>query len=219
VFIIPKGVIMNFNTKTVARILGLTIRKIDYWDKTNLIKPSVQEAAGYGSVRLYSFADLIQLKVAKALKDAGISIQKMRKALIYLEKNMPDVDKPLANLKFLTDGETIFVITKDKKTIIDTLNRGQVVFTFLLDDIINELKGTVKPLYDHREYVVKSKGRKYPVILHEDTEDGGYWAECPEIPGCVSQGDTIGETLEMIKDAINGCLDVMKQNENSSKAL
>ena len=210
---------MNFNTKTVARILGLTTRQIDYWDKTNLIKPSVQEAAGYGSVRLYSFADLIQLKVAKTLKDAGISIQKMRKALIYLEKNMPDVDKPLANLKFLTDGKTIFVITKDKKTIIDTLNRGQVVFTFLLDDIINELKGTVKPLYDHRKYVVRSKGRKHPVILHEDTEDGGYWAECPEISGCVSQGDTIGEALEMIKDAINGCLDTMKQGENSSKAV
>ena len=210
---------MNFNTKTVARILGLTTRQIGYWDKTNLIKPSVQEAAGYGSVRLYSFADLIQLKVAKTLKDAGISIQKMRKALIYLEKNMPDVDKPLANLKFLTDGKTIFVITKDKKTIIDTLNRGQVVFTFLLDDIINELKGTVKPLYDHRKYIVRSKGRKHPVILHEDTEDGGYWAECPEISGCVSQGDTIGEALEMIKDAINGCLDTMKQGENSSKAV
>ena len=210
---------MNFNTKTVARILGLTTRQIGYWDKTNLIKPSVQEAAGYGSVRLYSFSDLIQLKVAKTLKDAGISIQKMRKALIYLEKNMPDIDKPLANLKFLTDGESIFVITKDKKTIIDTLNRGQVVFTFLLDDIINELKGTVKPFYSHRKYEVSCKGRKYSVILHEDTEDGGYWAECPEIPGCVSQGDTIRETLEMIKDAIDGCLDVIRQNENISKAL
>ena len=210
---------MNFNTKTVARILGLTTRQIGYWDKTNLIKPSVQEAAGYGSVRLYSFSDLIQLKVAKTLKDAGISVQKMRKALIYLEKNMPDIDKPLANLKFLTDGESIFVITKDKKTIIDTLNRGQVVFTFLLDDIINELKGTVKPFYSHRKYEVSCKGRKYSVILHEDTEDGGYWAECPEIPGCVSQGDTIRETLEMIKDAIDGCLNVIKQNENISKAL
>ncbi|HPX19335.1 MAG TPA: MerR family transcriptional regulator [Deltaproteobacteria bacterium] len=210
---------MNFNTKTVARILGLTTRQIGYWDKTNLIKPSVQEAAGYGSVRLYSFSDLIQLKVAKALKDAGISIQKMRKALIYLEKNMPDIDKPLANLKFLSDGESIFVITKDKKTIIDTLNRGQVVFTFLLDDIINELKGTVRPFYSHRKYEVSCKGRKYSVILHEDTEDGGYWAECPEIPGCVSQGDTIRETLEMIKDAIDGCLNVIKQNENISKAL
>ena len=210
---------MNFNTKTVARILGLTTRQIGYWDKTNLIKPSVQEAAGYGSVRLYSFSDLIQLKVAKALKDAGISIQKMRKALIYLEKNMPDIDKPLANLKFLSDGESIFVITKDKKTIIDTLNRGQVVFTFLLDDIINELKGTVRPFYSHRKYEVSCKGRKYSVILHEDTEDGGYWAECPEIPGCVSQGDTIRETLEMIKDAIDVCLDVISQNENISKSL
>jgi len=210
---------MNFNTKTVARILGLTTRQIGYWDKTNLIKPSVQEAAGYGSVRLYSFSDLIQLKVAKALKDAGISIQKMRKALIYLEKNMPDIDKPLANLKFLSDGESIFVITKDKKTIIDTLNRGQVVFTFLLDDIINEHHLTVRPFYSHRKYEVSCKGRKYSVILHEDTEDGGYWAECPEIPGCVSQGDTIRETLEMIKDAIDGCLDVIRQNENISKAL
>ncbi|MFY9111479.1 MAG: MerR family transcriptional regulator, partial [Desulfomonilia bacterium] len=216
---LSRRVIMNFNTKTVARILGLTTRQIGYWDKTNLIKPSVQEAAGYGSVRLYSFSDLIQLKVAKTLKDAGISVQKMRKALIYLEKNMPDIDKPLANLKFLTDGESIFVITKDKKTIIDTLNRGQVVFTFLLDDIINELKGTVRPFYSHRKYEVSCKGRKYSVILHEDTEDGGYWAECPEIPGCVSQGDTIRETLEMIKDAIDGCLDVIRQNENISKAL
>ena len=132
---------------------------------------------------------------------------------------MPDIDKPLANLKFLSDGESIFVITKDKKTIIDTLNRGQVVFTFLLDDIINELKGTVRPFYSHRKYEVSCKGRKYSVILHEDTEDGGYWAECPEIPGCVSQGDTIRETLEMIKDAIDGCLDVIRQNENISKAL
>jgi predicted RNase H-like HicB family nuclease len=208
---------MNFNTKSVSRIVGLTPRQIDYWDKTDLIKPSVQEASGYGSVRLFSFTDLIQLKVAKTLKDAGISVQKMRKALNYLKKNMPDIDKPLANLKFLTDGKTIFVITMDNKKIIDTLKHGQMIFTFLLDDIINELKGSIKPLHDQRKYEVRIKGQKYSVILHEDTEDGGYWVEYPEIPGCVSQGDTIEEALSMIKDSISGCLDVLNQNKGKIK--
>ena len=210
--------VVNFNTKTVAHILGLTTRQIGYWDKTDLIKPSVRDAAGYGSVRLYSFTDLIQLKVAKTLTDAGISVQKMRKALNYLKKNMPDVDKPLANLKFLTDGKTIFVITEDDNRIIDTLKHGQMFFTFHLEDIIKELKGSVKPLYDQRKYEVKIKGRKYSVILHGDTEDGGYWVECPEIQGCVSQGDTVEEALGMIKDAISGCLEVLNQNEGKRKA-
>jgi predicted RNase H-like HicB family nuclease len=70
-----------------------------------------------------------------------------------------------------------------------------------------------------RKCEVSCKEREYPVTLHEDTENGGYWAECPEIPGCVSQGDTIRETLEMIKDAIDGCLDVIRQNGSISKPL
>jgi predicted RNase H-like HicB family nuclease len=211
-------VFMNFNTKSVAHILGLTIRQIGYWDTTDLIKPSVREASGCGSVRLYSFTDLIQLKVAKTLRDAGISVQKMRRSLNYLKKNLPDIEKPLANLKFLTDGKTIFVITEDSKKIIDTLKHGQMIFTFPLEDIIRELMGSVKPLYDQRKYEVKVKKRKYTVILHEDTEDGGYWVECPEIQGCVSQGDTVEEALAMVKDAISGCLEVMDQNKGALKA-
>ena len=208
---------MNFNTKSVAHILGITTRQIGYWDKTDLIKPSVREASGYGSVRLYSFTDLIQLKVAKALRDAGISVQKMRKSLIFLKKNMPDIDKPLANLRFLTDGKTVFVITKDSNKIIDTLQQGQMILSFPLADIIKELKGSVKPMYDGRKHTVKVKGRVYSVILHEDSEDGGYWIECPEIQGCVSQGDTVEEALDMIKDAIRGCLDLLTQDEVKQK--
>ena len=67
---------MNFNTRSVASITGLSSRRIDYWDRTHFIKPSVSEASGYGSVRLYSFSDLVQLKVAKALLDKGISLLK-----------------------------------------------------------------------------------------------------------------------------------------------
>jgi predicted RNase H-like HicB family nuclease len=208
---------MNFNTKAVSRFMGLSIRQIDYWDRTHFIKPSISEASGYGSVRLYSFNDLIQLKVAKTLIDKGVSLQKIRKAINYLKKNMSEIEKPLAELRFLTDGETIFVLTKDKKIIIDTLRNGQLVFSIALGKIIEELKGEVLTLQKEKKYKVIVKGKEYPVILYPDTEDGGYWIECPTLPGCASQGDTIEEALEMIKDAIKGHLEVLEEEKKVRK--
>jgi predicted RNase H-like HicB family nuclease len=209
---------MNYNTAAVAAVTGLTVRQISYWDSSHFIKPSISEAAGYGSARLYSFGDLVQLKVAKTLKDQGISVQKMRKAVSYLKKHMPDIKKPLADLKFLTDGNTIFVLTKNDREIIDTLNQGQAVLTVALGSIIEDLKGQVKTLSKERTYEVKVGRKKYPVVLHADTEDGGYWVEAADIPGCVSQGDTVEEALGMIKDAIEGCLAVLSGKQKARKA-
>lgn len=209
---------MNFNTKTISRLVGLSIRQVDYWDRTHFIKPSAMEAAGYGSVRLYSFNDLIQLKVAKTLMDKGISLQKIRKAITYLKKNMPEVEKPLSEIRFLTDGDTIFVLTKDKKVIIDTLKSGQLVFSIALGEIVENLKGEIVTLQKERRYHVSIRGKKYSVVLHADTEDGGYWVECPSLPGCASQGDTVEEALEMIKDAIKGHLEVLEQKNKVKKA-
>ncbi|MBM4135943.1 MAG: MerR family transcriptional regulator [Nitrospira sp.] len=209
---------MNFNTKTISKITGLSIRKIDYWDRTHFIKPSVSEASGYGSVRLYSFPDLVQLKIAKTLMDKGVSLQKIRKSINYLKKNMPEVEKPLSELRFLTDGETIFVITSDKKQIIDTLKNGQLVFSIALGEIVETLKGEIIALKKERRYEVAVRGKKYSVILHPDTEDRGYWIGCPSLPGCASQGDTVEEALEMIKDAIKGHLEVVEEKRKVKKA-
>jgi len=203
---------VNFNTKTIHKITGLTVRRIDYWDRTHFIKPSVSEASGHGSVRLYSFTDLVQMRVAKTLLDEGISLQKIRKAITYLKKNMPDVKKPLSQLKFVTDGSTLFVITRDEKRIIDVLRKGQFVFSIALGNLIEELKGKVIDMEAERKYEVAVKGRKYSVVLHADTEDGGYWVECPSLPGCSSQGDTVEETLEMIRDAIEGHLEILSED-------
>jgi predicted RNase H-like HicB family nuclease len=209
---------MNFNTKAITSITGLTMRQIDYWDKTHFIKPSVREAAGYGSVRLYSFTDLVQMKVAKTLMDKGITLQKIRKSITYLKKNMPDIEKPLSELRFLTDGTTAFVITRDDKQIVDTLKKGQLVFSIALGDLIEELRGKVIDIEKERKYEITVKGNKYPVTLHTDTEDGGYWVECPSLPGCASQGDTVEEALEMVKDAIEGHLQVGEEDRGKVKA-
>jgi DNA-binding transcriptional MerR regulator len=72
---------MAYNSKTACKLVGISKRQIGYWDETHLIKPSVQEAGGRGTIRLYSFADLVQLAVVKSLIDQGISLQKIRKSI------------------------------------------------------------------------------------------------------------------------------------------
>ncbi len=201
----------SFNSKTVSKILGIPLRVVDYWDRMNFIKPSVHEASGYGSMRLYSFTDLIQFKVAKFLRDQGLSLQKMRKSLNYLRKHLPEIEKPLVQLRFLTDGETIFVLTNKDREIIDTLKKGQYVFAIAIGELINELKGKTSQMTVDRAYMVQVSKRGFKVILHPDLEDGGYWVECPELPGCSSQGDSVEEALDMIKDAIKGHLEVQEE--------
>lgn len=210
---------MNFNTEAVAKITGLSRRQVDYWDGIHFIKPSVADARGKGSVRLYSFDDLVQLKVAKSLRENGISLQRIRKAIRYLKNNMPEVSKPLAEMRFLTDGDTIFVITKDTKKIIDTLRNGQIVISIALANLIDELRGKVYAIQEDKSLRVTIKGKKYDVLLHPDTEDGGYWVECPSLPGCASQGDTAEEALDMIRDAIIGDLELLQETRQKSKAV
>ena len=206
----------SFNSKAVSRILEIPLRVIDYWDRTNFIKPSVNEASGYGSMRLYSFTDLIQFKVAKFLRDQGLSLQKIRKSLNYLRKHLPEIEKPLAQLRFLTDGETIFVLTNKNKEIIDTLKKGQYVFAIAIGELINDLKGKTSKMAMDRVYRVNVSKRRFKVILHPDLEDGGYWIECPELPGCSSQGDSVEEALDMIRDAIKGHLEVQEGLERET---
>jgi predicted RNase H-like HicB family nuclease len=203
--------INSFNSKAVSRIIGIPVRVIDYWDRTAFIKPSVSEASGYGSVRLYSFTDLIQFRVAKFLRDQGLSLQKIRKSLNFLRKHLPEVEQPLAELRFLTDGETIFVLTNKDREIIDTLKKGQYILTIAIEKLINELKGKTSKITMDRTYMVNVSKRGFKVILHPDLEDGGYWVECPELPGCSSQGDSVEEGLDMIKDAIRGHLEVKEE--------
>ncbi|HTZ39700.1 MAG TPA: MerR family transcriptional regulator [Syntrophales bacterium] len=207
---------VNFNSKTVARITGLSTRQIDYWDRTHFIKPSVREAAGYGSARIYSFEDLVQLKVAKSLLANGISLQRIRKAVWYLRKTMPDLQRPLSDLKFLTDGATIFVLTKDSNVIIDTLKNGQVVFAVQLGQLIDELRGEIKELDTKRKYEVTVMGRKYAVYLHMDVEEGRDLVEieCPELPGVSSQSHTTEEALEKIRNAIGDYLRLVKKEKS-----
>ncbi|HHT9131797.1 MAG TPA: MerR family transcriptional regulator [Candidatus Tripitaka californicus] len=201
----------NFDTKMVCEIVGITPTQVHYWDKTGIMKPSVVPASGSGSRRLYSFVDLVQFKVAKSLKDAGLSLQKIRKSLRWLGANYPDIKHPLATLKFLTDGETVFKVSSDKNVIIDTLNSGQIIHSIALGGLIQELKNKAKTSTMKWREKVEYRGREYAVVVEPDLEDGGYVVECLGIPGCFSQGETRDEAVENIKDAIKECKAVLEK--------
>lgn len=204
---------MYFNTKTVSRIIGVTSRQLGYWDQTGLVKPSIAQAEGYGTRRLYSFSDIIQIRTAKALRDQGMSLQKIRKCVAYLRKQRKEIEHPLSELKLLTDGQTIFVLTANKDVILDTLNSGQLVLSLAIGLLVNNLKAQIVQMTQREVSTVVVDDFEYQVVIESDPQAGGYVVECPAIKGCVSQGETKEEALEMIQDAIAACLEVLEERE------
>lgn len=98
-------IVRAFNTKEAQRLTRLSARRLQYWDETDFIRPSVAARRGRGTPRLYSFSDLVQLRVAGALRDT-LSLQALRRL-----KDALDVDAPFATLRFATTsgGETVYL--------------------------------------------------------------------------------------------------------------
>jgi DNA-binding transcriptional MerR regulator len=197
---------MIFGRKAVVALTRVSGRQMDYWATTGVVRPSVKAAAGKGSRREYSFKDLVALKIAKRLKDEGISLQKIRKALAYLRKHFPDLKQPLAELRFLTDGATVYV-GRDRDKIFDTLKQGQFVFSLALGAIIEELQGELKQFAAPKEEKVRLAGQTFTVVLTPDLGKGGFRIHCREIPGAISAGATEHEALDTIYEVLAKHLD------------
>ena len=134
-----------FDSKTVSRLVGVSLRQIQYWDERGFIRPSVKTAGGRGTKRLYSFSDLIQLKVVKDLGDHGLSPGKIRRCLRHLKNSFPEYRQPLASLRYLTDGEDLFVLTSDRQKILRAMER-QFVLSLGIGSLVHELDDEVRRL-------------------------------------------------------------------------
>jgi RNA polymerase sigma factor (sigma-70 family) len=94
----------GYRVPEVCRIIGISYRQLDYWARTELVRPSIQDAQGSGTQRLYSFQDLVELRVIKKLLDAGVSLQRVRKAVDRLNENQRHVIE-LAYFEGLSQSE------------------------------------------------------------------------------------------------------------------
>ena len=200
-----------FGMKAVLELTGVSGRQVDHWATTGVVRPSVKGAAGKGSRREYAFRDLVALKVAKRLREEGISLQKIRKALVWLRRNFPDVQAPLAELRLVTDGDTLFLVDRDLSRIMDVLKGGQFVFSLALGEIIAGLRGDLAKFAVPREEKVRVAGRSFTVVLTPDLEEGGFISHCREIPGTSSQGDTEPEALDNILEALEAAIGPEKE--------
>ena len=132
-----------YNSKMASRIVGVSLRQIQYWDEQGFIRPSVQPAEGRGTKRLYSFHDLMCLKVMKDLTGRGLSVRKVRRCLRPLKQYSVQRVQSAQSLKYLTDGETLFVITSDREKILDAMNR-QFVLSLGLGNLMRQLNGDIE---------------------------------------------------------------------------
>ncbi|MCL5772206.1 MAG: MerR family transcriptional regulator [Actinobacteria bacterium] len=137
-----------YKSQDVCKLTGLTYKQLDYYDRTKFLTPSINKALGYGSKRMYSFNDLLKLKVVKNLLDAGISLHKIRKTKKYLEMTGDSDD--FLRVTLISDGNTVYACYSDKE-IIDTLNSGQAVFGIALEKVYNKLKEDVGKFLSNNE--------------------------------------------------------------------
>jgi DNA-binding transcriptional MerR regulator len=142
-----------FTPKEVARIIDISYRQIQYWDKTNFIKPSYRRKSKY---RLYTFTDLFQLKISKVLRRKGFSIQKLRKTIEILKNLLPQVSHPLIELTFLIDENKILVFNGD---VVMDEEAEQDYVKFRVRDLRSEVDCLFPPVGSSADY--QEKGLRY----------------------------------------------------------
>jgi predicted RNase H-like HicB family nuclease/DNA-binding transcriptional MerR regulator len=189
----------GFGVAAVLRLTDISYRNLDYWARTGLVRASIRAAGGRGTRRLYAFEDLVALRVVKQLRGAGLPLQAIRRAVRYLQLH---AEKPLTTLALIADGKRILANSGDARTMIDATSEGQVVIAIDVAPIRKRLTDSVTQLSAERAMKLRVRGRIYEVVLTPDLEVGGFTIAVPELPGCISEADTIAEARAMAREAI-----------------
>jgi DNA-binding transcriptional MerR regulator len=132
--------LVGYRGPAACQIAGITYRQLDYWARTGLVVPSIRGASGSGSQRLYSFKDVLVLKVVKRLLDTGVSLHNIRVAVEYLRRRGVS---DLAGVTLFSDGTTVYECTSPEE-VIDLLQGGQGVFGIAVSGAIREINGTIR---------------------------------------------------------------------------
>jgi DNA-binding transcriptional MerR regulator len=131
--------LVGYRGPSACQIAGITYRQLDYWARTSLVVPSIRGAAGSGSQRLYSFKDILVLRVVKRLLDTGVSLQNIRVAVDHLRaRGVED----LAGVTLFSDGTTVYECTSPEE-IVDLLQGGQGVFGIAVGGTMREITGSL----------------------------------------------------------------------------
>ncbi len=162
-----------FTAEQACRLSNCTHHQLRYWDRVDLIRPSIQGTGGRPGVRrLYSFRDLIALRVVRSLLDNGMSLQRVRRAWDYLRRE-GEMEGHLSDVKLVTDGQTIFRVSNDDGELMDALREGQLAFFVAIDEITREVKEDVTRFELDRDTFLTMLRRVEEDVSEERTASGG----------------------------------------------
>jgi DNA-binding transcriptional MerR regulator len=117
----------GYSGKRTAEVVGITYRQLDYWARTDLIRPSLTDASGSGSRRLYAYEDLLELRIVKQLLDAGIKLEMVRQVFAELRRLVGD---QIASAKLVIDGSSV-ALALDDGELLDLVKQGQGVLNIM----------------------------------------------------------------------------------------
>ncbi|MDQ3542662.1 MAG: MerR family transcriptional regulator [Actinomycetota bacterium] len=138
----PRQLDTGYSGTHTAKIVGITYRQLDYWARTDLIKPSLVEAAGSGTRRRYSYRDLLELRVIKTLLDSGIRLESVRDVFDYLREH---VTTDISSANIVIQGTSVVLCENDE--LIDILRSGQGVLNVLpLAGVKDDIDAQLRPL-------------------------------------------------------------------------
>jgi DNA-binding transcriptional MerR regulator len=137
---------VGYRGPTACSAAGITYRQLDYWARTGLVEPTVRAATGSGTQRLYSFRDVLLLKVIKRLLEAGVSLQQIRGAVHHLRERGTD---DLTRVTLMSDGATVYECMSNDE-VIDLLQGGQGVFGIAIGGVWREIEGSLSTLPSER---------------------------------------------------------------------
>lgn len=130
---------LGYRGQTACAAADITYRQLDYWARTGLVEPTVKNAHGSGSQRLYGFRDILVLKVVKRLLDTGVSLQNIRTAVEHLRARGA---RDLAQLTLISDGASVYECISDDE-VIDLVQGGQAVFGIAVGAVWREVEGSL----------------------------------------------------------------------------
>ncbi|WP_241241670.1 MerR family transcriptional regulator [Brevibacterium linens] len=136
----------GYRGPTVCKVVGISYRRLDYWARTDLVTPSIRNATGSGSQRLYSFRDILVLKIVKRLLDTGVGLQSIRTAVEHLRSRGVE---DLSQITLMSDGASVFECTSPDE-VVDLLQGGQGVFGIAVGRVWNEVEGTLSEFPSER---------------------------------------------------------------------
>jgi DNA-binding transcriptional MerR regulator len=158
---------IGYRGPTACSAAGITYRQLDYWARTGLVEPTVREASGSGTQRLYSFRDILVLKVVKKLLDAGVSLANIRTAIGTLGNRSSE---DLAQLTLISDGTTVYECTSTDE-MVDLLQGGQAVFAIAVGRQVRDVEGTLASLPGERSRRVEAAAEAVQAATEHDGDE------------------------------------------------